>query len=260
MRALGHLALLLVCGAAFAPDAGPPAVSEGAEAGGRHWRLTTPHGPVHVWSPPGFQAATAGTVVYVHGYFTDVDQAWAEHRLAAQFRDTALNALFIVPEAPASGLEDVSWKDLGALLEAVASATAQAPRTGPLVAVGHSGGWRTIVTWLEFKPLSQILLVDGLYANDDEFKAWLDIVRERPGNKLILVGNETSARSEQFLRELPAARLERIPEHHTRVSPAERHAQVLYMESQYGHMELVTDGRVLPFLLHLTSLRPVDPR
>src|SRR5688572_27928889 len=49
--------------------------------GGEHWRFETWNGPVHVWRPSGYDPATAGTVLYVHGYYTDVDKAWREHRL-----------------------------------------------------------------------------------------------------------------------------------------------------------------------------------
>ena len=41
--------------------------------------------------------ATAGTVVYVHGYYTNVDQAWADHKLAEQFLE-AFPAFALLPE------------------------------------------------------------------------------------------------------------------------------------------------------------------
>ena len=55
-------------------------------AGGTHWRIDTGGGAVHVWIPGNYDRATAGTVVYVHGYWTDADGAWRDHKLAQQFR------------------------------------------------------------------------------------------------------------------------------------------------------------------------------
>ncbi len=49
----------------IAEDPHPDAV-----AGGDHWRIEASSGPVHVWRPAGYQPATAGIVIYVHGYET----------------------------------------------------------------------------------------------------------------------------------------------------------------------------------------------
>src|SRR5262249_17557829 len=104
------------------PPAPIPTVLERAAAAGHHGRLATGHGPVHVWAPAGYHADGAATVIYIHGYYTDVDQAWNDHRLAEQFALSALNALFIVPEAPAHARNSVSWPELTTLLTAVAGA------------------------------------------------------------------------------------------------------------------------------------------
>ena len=60
------------------PDA---ALDELVQAG-RHWRLATERGAIHVWTPAGYDAATAATVVFVHGYWIDADEAWTSYRLA----------------------------------------------------------------------------------------------------------------------------------------------------------------------------------
>src|SRR5262249_28999793 len=38
--------------------------------GGKHFRIKTGRGAVHVWVPPDYDRETAGTVIYVHGYYT----------------------------------------------------------------------------------------------------------------------------------------------------------------------------------------------
>jgi hypothetical protein len=75
--------------------------------GGRHWRIKTAQGAVHVWVPADYDRETAGTVVYVHGYYTDADGAWQEHELARQFKASRQNAMFVVPDAPSGNDEHV---------------------------------------------------------------------------------------------------------------------------------------------------------
>jgi hypothetical protein len=62
---------------------------------------------VHVWTPASFDRETAGIVVYVHGFFTNVDQAWRYHRLPKQFAESGINAVFIACEAPVGPDDDV---------------------------------------------------------------------------------------------------------------------------------------------------------
>src|SRR5262245_52628668 len=81
------------------PDGGSPISM--AVAAGTALRIADKAGPIHVWRPAGYRAETAAIVVYVHGYGTDVDTAWREHHLPEQFALSAVNALFIAPEAPA---------------------------------------------------------------------------------------------------------------------------------------------------------------
>ena len=38
-------------------------------------------------------------------------------------------------------------------------------------------------------------------------------------------------------------------------APRERTAKLLYIRSQYEHMSIVTSGKVIPVLLHLTPLK-----
>src|SRR5512133_1400020 len=57
----------------------------------QHFRLRSRHGPIHVWHPAGYDPKSAATVVYVHGYFADVDDAWSEYRLRDQFAASELN-------------------------------------------------------------------------------------------------------------------------------------------------------------------------
>lgn len=227
-------------------------------ASGRHWRLRTDHGPVHVWTPPGYQAETAGVVAYVHGYYTNVDRAFAEHRLAGQFRASGKNALFIVPEAPAGSYESVHWDDLGVLIRTVRQRIGVERPWGPVVAMGHSGAYRTLLTWLAYRPLEHVILVDALYGNESAFESWLGerdaMDTTTGGNRLTMVSMDTLRWSEPWAHARGfASTFDWVPDSAALPEDA-RTAKVLYIRSQYGHMELITDGKTIPVLLHATAL------
>jgi hypothetical protein len=222
---------------------------------GVHWRLMTPNGPIHVFRPRGYSPATAGTIIYVHGYFTDADEAWEQHRLQEQFREARQNALFIVPEAPVSNADTVKWEDVSELLIEVRRMTRMKLPDGPLIAVGHSGAFRTLAPWLASRRVDQIILLDGFYQSPDDFKAWLVSHPRARSHRLILVGYETADRCEQFAQGFRNAVVrQEIPTSARRFTYAERHARLLYLKSQFGHMEMVAEGQVLPVLLRLTPL------
>ena len=95
---------------------------EDTVAGGTHWRIKTKAGAVHVWIPADYDRESAGTVVYVHGYYTNSDGAWRDYGLAKQFRASKQNAMFVVPDAPSGNDEEVKWPALTDLRKAVARA------------------------------------------------------------------------------------------------------------------------------------------
>jgi hypothetical protein len=230
-------------------------------SGGTHWRLQTEKGPIHVWQPRGYDPATAGTVIYVHGYYTNVDGAWVQHALAEQFATSKTNALFIVPEAPSGGNDEVSWPVLADLLKEVERQLAGIKTHAPIVAAGHSGAWRTLGSWTQDnadKNVDVFLLLDALYGMDDKFQAWL---LRYPGSdepRMTLVSKDTANRVAPFLEKVPAAkRRASLPESYRDLTPAERNAPVLEMASDLGHMEIVTTGKVLPVLLHRSPLKAV---
>jgi hypothetical protein len=232
--------------------------SAGAEAGGEHLRLETECGPVHVWRPADYDPRTAGTVVYVHGYFTSVDQTWTEDHLAAQFEASGRNALFIAPQSPQSMDDQVPWKSLEALLCTVdRTSPVRLPR-GPLVVVGHSGAFRTILYWLHDPRVRYVILLDGLYRGQREFRYWLCSSAGARSHRLVLVVDETSQESDRFARRVPGTvRRSSIPEGLPDFTPQEIRAPLVYLRSQYEHVDIVSGGKVIPLVLKLTALKPL---
>lgn len=227
--------------------------SEDKVEGGTHWRIKTAEGAVHVWVPPGYDRATAGTVVYVHGYWTDADGAWSEHKLARQFRQSRQNALFVVPDAPASNDQEVKWPALTDLRKALAQANIRIP-DGPTIVMGHSGAFRTVMQWTDHRLIEQIILLDALYGGEKAFDEYIATGRRADEHKLIVVGSDTAVASKSFAKKYPfAAVRDKMPS--GSFTKRERSSRLLYIHSQYGHMEIVTSGKVIPKLLRLTHLK-----
>lgn len=236
-----------------------PSVAQGPApevvAGGDHWRLETPRGAVHVWRPAGYRPTKAGTVVYVHGYETTADLTWEVNHLPEQFAASRRNAVFVVPEAPSSGSDPVRWMELKELLDTAARGAGIAFPRRPVVAVGHSGAYRTLIEWLESPRLEQVVLLDALYGPKSvrPFRKWIRPAGGR--RRLIVVDAETEYGTKQLLRGFPhAVQLGEIPASKDALSPRERRARLLALRSSSGHNELVSEGRVIAPTLALTSL------
>jgi hypothetical protein len=254
MRLLPLVAVILGLGSPS--SAGP--VTTTIEAWGHHYRLNTDRGAVHVWAPKGYDPATAGTVIYLHGYYTDADQAWEEANLAEQFEASGRNALFIVPESPNSSNQAVQWSSLDTLLEITRVWTPVRPAQGPLVVVGHSGAFRTIVEWLQDSKVMDVVLLDGLYQNQRDFYWWLQRAPGHAYHRLTLVAVETLRNAERFVRRFGRVPVRsEVPAEFAQFTPGETRSRVLLIKSRYEHMALVNSGKVIPVLLHLPPLPPI---
>jgi len=223
--------------------------------GGKHFRIKTARGAVHVWAPPDYDRETAGTVIYVHGYYTDADGAWREHELARQFKASRQNALFIVPDAPAGNDQDVQWTALTDLRRAVTRANIRLP-DGPVVVMGHSGAFRTVMQWVDHRAIDQIILLDALYAGEKAFDEFIASGKRADDHKLIVVAASTAEESASFARRYKfAVAREKMPATVGGFTRRERGAKLLYVRSQYEHMAIVTSGKVIPMLLRVTPLK-----
>ncbi|KAB2907720.1 MAG: hypothetical protein F9K40_04770 [Kofleriaceae bacterium] len=228
--------------------------SEDTVAGGLHWRIKTEAGAIHVWVPPGYDRATAGTVVYVHGYHTDSDGAWRSHDLARQFKASGQNAIFIVPDAPSGNDEAVKWPALTDLRKAISRANIRLP-DGPTIVVGHSGAFRTVMQWVDHKLVQQVILLDAMYGGSKAFDEFIGTGKRARHHKLIVVGSDTADSSAAFAKKYPfAVTRDRMPASTAELKKREKSAKLLYIRSQYGHMQIVTSGKVIPLLLRLTPL------
>jgi hypothetical protein len=221
---------------------------------GHHWRIDTTRGAIHVWVPDGYDAATAATVVFVHGYWIRVDEAWDSYRLAQQFALSGINAMFIGPEAPAAKWEPIAWPSLAELVRTVAEQVDVAMPAKRLVAVGHSGAYRTLALWLANPALDTVVLLDALYT-EYGLLPWMRASAQR---RLVNIVYETGRYSDYLHRRLPGTRrVDGLP------PDALPDARILYVRTNAGHWQLVTDGVALPLALRaihvpLVASAPLD--
>ncbi|MBL0218252.1 MAG: hypothetical protein IPQ07_30765 [Myxococcales bacterium] len=212
---------------------------------GQHWRLETSRGAVHVWTPHTYNPKTAITVVYVHGYFTDVDGAWRDHRLPEQFALSGINAMFIACDAPSDKYKPVAWPSLHGLLASVVAEIGVSMPQGRVVAMGHSGAFRTLEQWLPNQRLDTIVLLDAAYGDTWGYRNWLYAASD---HRLIDVGDDTLKESDALHRMMPGTLvIDGFP--NDELTDHERTARILYIRSQLGHMPLVTGGHAIPTLL-----------
>lgn len=242
-------ATLLIVGSLFTTT------DVGAEARATHTRLMTSNGPIHVWTPRGYDAATAGVVVYVHGFYTTVDRAWREHRLARQFAASGVNALYIACEAPNRPGKRVSWTSLSALLTRVASELGTTLPTGRVAAVGHSGAYRTLSAWLDSEELGTVALVDALYGDVPRFRDWIKRSEDR---RLIDVADLATRWTDALHATLPeTVEYDGFPAADAGRLVGARDARIVYVRTKLGHMPLITGGVALPMVLRALRLPTV---
>ena len=105
--------------------------------------------------------------------------------------------------------------------------------------------------------MSEVVLLDAIYGGGmvEALRTWLLAERAR----LILVDTAATAEnSERIVRGLPSVvRHGAIPESGADFTSADRSAQVVYVRSQYGHSEMVNEGKAIAPLLALTRLAHV---
>jgi len=204
-----------------------PSADSAPLEGGRHQRFITPNGPVHAWCPDGAQPELL--VVYVHGYFDTVDDAFARHGLVEQFRASGVNALFVLIDGPTKKAEPVRWTTFSPLrLELARSLNVPIPSR--VVAMGHSGGNRTLRDWTKERVVTDLVLLDAFYGDPTPWSTFLSSV---PEGRVQLVGALTFKKAEAWRRSLPLKKQQRVEQ----------------LVAGTDHMGVVTDGVWIPKLL-----------
>ncbi|MBN2723719.1 MAG: hypothetical protein JXR95_06580 [Deltaproteobacteria bacterium] len=242
-------AVVIFC--VFMPDISLAETSQ--TSSGYYKRLRTIFGPVHVWKPPKYNHLTAGTVIFLHGYYIDADRAWKQFNLQKKFQKSNLNAVFIVPEVPSHWEVDVQWKNLKMLRKILNGNGIKLP-SGKMSVMGHSGAYRTILSWIRNAgKIDEIILLDALYLGYKTFSGW---VKNNKLSRLIVVGEITNKNSLILMKQIPKYRYRTdIPEENENFTTIEKNSGVLFMKSQYSHNALVENMLVIPKLLSISRVR-----
>jgi hypothetical protein len=248
MIEVGHAAAADAPVQRAAAQRAPDAILDERVQAGRTWHLDTARGAVHVWVPEGYDAATAATVVFVHGYWIHVDEAWESYRLSQQFALSGINAVFIAPDAPTNKWAPLAWPSLAELVRTVADRVDLAMPTQRLVVIGHSGAYRTLAAWLANPALDTVIQLDTAYT-EYGLVPW---VRASTDHRLVNIVYETGHYSDYLHRQLPSTRrvdglpLDGLPD-----------ARILYVRTDVGHWDLVTGGVALPLALRAIGVPAV---
>lgn len=237
------VALLVVLGFVFA-------FAEAATPREVHVRFTTDHhGPVHVWKPAGYDEKTAVIVIFVHGYFANVDAAWRTYHLVDQFRASRLNAVFIACEAPTGTDDIVRWRSAEELLTVVASHVSLP--TGRTIAIGHSGAHRTFDYWRGGNDIDTFVLIDAAYGDLGPYRTWLEA---RDDHRFVDIAELTEANAAAFHADFDdSRRLDKLPRSADELPDDITSARIIYARSSIGHMELVTSGVAIPVILRMLT-------
>ncbi len=175
--------------------------------------------------------------------------------LARQFKMSHQNALFIVPDAPSSMEDNVKWPALTDLRRAVTRANIKLPE-GPVVVMGHSGAFRTVMQWVDHRLVDQIILLDAMYAGEQAFDEFIKSGKRADEHKMIIVGASVARNSAAFAGKYKFAMArENVPDSMSGFTKKERQAKLLYIRSQYSHYPIVTNRKVIPLLLRATRLK-----
>jgi hypothetical protein len=244
MRIAIALFILLVAASAASADCPAKPV---AEEGGQHWCYAAGkgRGNVHLWTPAGYDPKTAVTVVYVHGHDLDapkrgaahyVDRVWETHRLAEQFAESGIGALFVAVEGPLNDWQKVKWTSLGDLLKSVKRQGGIAPPS-VVVAAAHSAGIFTVMRWLDDDRLAHVIALDALY--QDSPKRLTHWYRAASRNRLTLVGADSVGwRVSPMAKPLGC-----------KADLGSKAACATLVDGALDHMTVVKGGNILPLAL-----------
>ena len=143
---------------------------------------------VLIFVPKGFRPTqSTNIIVYVHGWYNNIDSACAQFKLIEQFSESNKNAVFVFPEGPKNAPDSFGGKmedkdGLKNLFEDVVKylkkkKIVNSTKIGKIFLAGHSGAYRAIAYSVDqgglTKNISDVILFDALYAETEKFLKWI---------------------------------------------------------------------------------------
>ncbi len=143
---------------------------------------------VMIFIPNEFRPAEkTDFVIYLHGWYNNIDSACAQFNLIEQFAQSKKNAIFIFPEGPKNAPDSFGGKleDRNGLKNLISDIVGflkskhkiKTDKVGKVLLAGHSGAYRAISFCLMHggltKNISDVILFDALYSQTDKFIHWI---------------------------------------------------------------------------------------
>ncbi len=242
-----------------------------AELGGLHWcyKHSVAAGNVHLWTPPGYKADSAVTVVYIHGLDIGgsdtcskkrpyVDCIWdaSDHGIVSQFAASGVNALFVAVEGQilSAKTESLRWSSLNTLLASIndKGKTAAPPA---VTVIGHSAGMYTARALANDGRTKHLVSVDWVADSlKGSVSSWY---RQGGERKLTLIGGSKNQQAlmDEMSAELPC----RQAASPSSLSAEDTSARCLYLRTGLGHMRPVFDKKHIPLAIRRSTSVASDP-
>ncbi len=144
---------------------------------------------VAVFVPSGFRSTgPTDLVLFLHGWFSSIDDAEQRFDLYRQFAASRVQALLVVPELALNAPDSFGGKleDKGGFARFVdellgqlaARGVIRSRAVGRIVLAGHSGAFEAIGAILRNGDLAvsikEVVIFDGLYAYTNQFRRWIE--------------------------------------------------------------------------------------
>ena len=128
---------------------------------------------------------------------------------------------------------------------------------GPVIVMGHSGAFRTIMQWVDHRLVEQIILLDAMYAGESAFDEFIETGKRADQHKLIVVAAGTAQELGELREEVQVrGRARKDAGVVRRFHQARARARSCSTSARStSTCEIVTSGKVIPLLLRLTPLK-----
>jgi hypothetical protein len=193
-------------------------------------------------------------VVYVHGWYNNIDSACKQFNLIEQFAASKLNAVFVFPEGPKNAPDSYAGKledkdGLKNLLEDAvkflfSNDKIKSTRIDKIILAGHSGAYRAIAFSLMHggltRHISDVILFDVLYAQTDLFFHWID----KFDGRLIDIYTDNGGTKNETENLMKNLEVDKIPYLHTDESKLDmsdlKNNRIIFIHTDLQHNEVIS--------------------
>lgn len=213
---------------------------------------------VALFIPRGFRQSEAiDLVVYLHGWWNNIDTTLRKYKLPQQLFESGKNAILVVPEGPRNAPDSFAGKleDAGGLKRFVSDivdflfreSRVKTRSVGKIILSGHSGAYHGISFALMrggmADVVNEVYLFDALYGQTEKFARWID---RYPGKMIAIYTDSggTKEETEALMEDLDGWQ---IPYHvleERSITPADlRNNRLIFIHTDLEH-DMVISARM----------------